>query len=70
MHPEILRVMVESHHAYLRSLQHDSLLDDLLHAGRLLRRGTGHLLVLTGERLAGHAPHSAGPEPRIAAQQL
>ena len=69
MHPDHMNVLVRSHHDYLRSLQHDSLVDEVLNAVRLLRRATGTTMVRTGEWLAGYTPQAVTAKPKVIVQK-
>jgi hypothetical protein len=70
MHPEMMHVVISSHHEYLRSLAKDeSFLDELRHVTRSLRNALGRGMVRTGRWLEGHTPSSVGQGPAAAFQE-
>lgn len=69
MYPDMMHILIQSHHDYLRSLKHDSFVDEILHVGRLLGRGAGTVMILAGEWLAGNAPRTVVQEPQVTIQK-
>ena len=69
MNPEMMQIVVKSHHEHLQSLARgDSIVDELQHATRSLRNALGHGMVRTGRWLAGHNP-PAMKQGRVPAHQ-
>jgi hypothetical protein len=64
MYPEMMEIVIKSHHRYLRSLAHgDSFLDDVQHLLRLFRNALGRGMVRTGRWIEGQAPVPADAVP-------
>ena len=70
MHPELMHIVISSHHEYLRSLaKNESILDELQHATRSLRNARGRGIVRTGRWLEGHSPSGVGRNPAASFQE-
>lgn len=70
MHPELMHIVIKSHHDYLRSLaKGESFADDVRHGYRSLRNAIGRGMVRTGRWLEGHASPVITPNAPVRVQE-
>lgn len=70
MYPELMEIVVRSHHEYLRSLARgDSVMDDVRFVSRSLRNALGDGLVRAGRWLEGHTSPPVSPNRGSALQE-